>query len=176
MATECSRRELVRLGLCGTLAAGSLVGAREALAQTSGDADVLRDLIMLEQRSVLAYTAAADGGRLGGLEAVARLFAEQEQEHADGLGRALRRLGGSPPRTSDGGTALPDSPRAFAESALELETELVAAFQDALGRLGSGELISTALSIAANQAQHLVVLRQVLGRPPSPRPFVTGGQ
>jgi Ferritin-like domain len=174
MAGDCTRRELARLGLGGAVAAGALLGPRGALAQPAGDASVLEDLVRLEQRSVRAYTAAADGGRLGGLEPVARLFAEQDQEHADGLSRALRRLGDSPPRPSEERTALREGPRSFAELAVGLETGLVAAYQDALGTLASAELVSTAVSIVANHAQHLVVLRQALGLDPSPAPFVTG--
>jgi len=170
---ECSRRELARLSFAGTVAAvpvaRGLLGARSALAQSGGDAAVLEGLIRLEQRSAAAYAAAADDGRLGRFEPVARLFAEQEQEHVDGLGRALGRLGGNAPR-APGRSSVPATIR----SALELETRLVAAYQEALGSLASGEVVSTATSIVANHAQHLVVLRQTLGLDPSPTPFVTG--
>jgi hypothetical protein len=178
MAMVCSRRELARMGLCGAVAAlpGALA-ARDALAGPAGDASLLEHLVALEQRSVLAYTAAADDGRLGAFEPVARLLAEQEQEHAEGLGRALRRLGGAPPRADDSPPAAASSGlRALAGLAVELETTLVAAYQDALARLDSPELISTAASVVASHAQHLVVLRQALGLDPSPHAFVTGAQ
>lgn len=179
-----SRRELVSRGIAvggAGLAAGAipfLLGIRGAFAKARGDAAVLEAAIELEQRAVLAYTTLAERGKLG---PVARLFAEHEQEHADALRRSLRERGGSPPPRPERAADVPGLVEAAAGDALEvttfaieLETMAVAAYFDAQAELRSPQLLTTAASIMANQAQHLVVLRQALGRNPLPRAFVTG--
>ena len=184
---ERSRRELVRRGIAiggAVVAAGAIpffLRVRNAFAQAEDDASVLEAAVGLEQQAVVAYTAAADSGKLGRSERVARLFAGQEQEHADGLTRALRDRGGSPPPKPAGAMDIPGLAAAAGGDAMdilgfavELETMAVAAYYDAHGKLGAPELLATGASIMGNEAQHLVVLRQALGRNPSPRAFVTG--
>jgi rubrerythrin len=159
-----------------------LLGVRNAFAQAQGDAEILRAAVELEQSAVLAYTAAAESGKLGESEPVARYFADQEQEHADGLTVALRGLGGSPPPQPGGAGDVPGLAEAargdavdITNFAIELENMAIAAYYDAHAELSSPELLLTGASIMANEAQHLVVLRQALGNDPSPRAFVTGG-
>lgn len=184
---ERSRRHLVRDGLAlgGAVVAASaaplLVGTSRAIAEADGDAEVLRATIGLEQAAAYAYAAAATEGRLGRATPVARLFARQEQEHADGLSGALAGLGGNPPARPRRASDVPGLERAIAGSAteflnfaVELETEAVAAYYSATAKLKSRELLSTGASIMACEAQHLVVLRQALGKNPSPDAFVTG--
>ena len=184
---ERSRRELVQRGIAlgGAAVAASAIPfflrVRKSFAQANDDSAVLEAAVGLEQQAVFAYTTAAESGRLGKSARVARLFAEQEREHAEGLTRALRDRGGSPPAKPDGVKDVPGLAEATAGDALditnfavELETMAVAAYYDAHGRLSAPELLSTAASIMANEAQHLVVLRQALGKDPSPNAFVTG--
>jgi rubrerythrin len=185
---ERSRRELAQRGIAvaGTVvAAGAipfLLGIRNAFAQARDDARVLEAAVGLEQQAAFAYTAAADGGELGRFEPVARLFAEQEQEHADALTRALRDRGGAPPPNPTAAGEVPGlaavtrgSARDLTRFAVEFEAMAIAAYHDAQARLRAPELLAMAASIMANEAQHLVVLRQALGEDPSPRAFVTGG-
>jgi rubrerythrin len=185
---ERTRRELVQRGLAAggaVVAAGAIpffLRVRNAFAQAGDDKAVLEAAVALEQQAVFAYTAAADSGKLGKSEPVARLFAAQEQEHADGLTRALRDLGGSPPPKPAAPDEVPGLKEAAAGNAVditnfavELETMAVAAYYDAHGKLKAPKLLATGASIMANEAQHLVVLRQALGKNPSPDAFVTGG-
>ena len=185
---ERSRRELVTRGLAlggAVVAAGAvplLLAVRGAFAQAESDRDVLEAAIALERRAVVAYTAAADSGKLGGTEPIARVFAGQEQEHADGLTKALTDLGGSvpsskstePEQVSGLTRAVRGDARDILVFTVELEAMAVAAYYDAQGKLEAAELIATVGSIMGNQAQHLVVLRQALARDPSPHAFVTG--
>jgi rubrerythrin len=181
---ERSRRELIRRGIAlggAVVAAGAvpfLMRVRSAFAQADGDAAVLRAAVAFEQDAVLAYTTAADGGRLGRHAPLARLLAEQEQEHADGLIAALRGLGGTPPAPPSEVPGLAEAVAgdtdAFVGFAIELETMAVAAYHDAQGKLSAPELLSTTASIMASEAQHLVVLRRAGGRDPAPEAFVTG--
>lgn len=151
------------------------------LAQAGGDAALLGAAIAMEQEAAFAYAALADGGRLGPLGDVARQFAEQEQEHADALSRALRNRGGSPPSKPSAAGDVPGLARALRgargqalEFAVELENRALAAYYRAHARLEAPELLSTVASIMGSEAQHLVVLRQALGTTPVTEAFVTG--
>jgi hypothetical protein len=174
--SEQSRRDLVR----GAVAAGAasaipfLAGVRTAFAQADSERAVLEAAIGLEQRAVLASEAS---GRAG----VADVIAEQDREHVAGLSAALRDLGGKPPpgpeRPDDVPglvAALRGGPDDYAAFAIELKTTAVAAYYDAHAKLETPDLLGTVASIMANEAQHLVVLRQELGRNPSPEAFVRG--
>ncbi len=186
---EDSRRELMKRGLIAggaVLAASSipfLLNARNAMAQADGDAAILEAAIGLEQQAVFAYTAAAASGKLGPAGAVAKLFAEQEQEHADALIAAQKKLGGKvPPKPTmaedvEGlAEAAGGDAKSILEFAIELETAAVGAYYDAHGKLKSPELLSAGASIMANEGQHLVVLRQALKQNPVPDAFETGGE
>jgi rubrerythrin len=182
---EATRRDALRRGIAvggAVLAATSiplLLGVRNAFAQSEDDATVLAAAIGLEQIAVVAYDTAAGSGLLDeATTGVAELFRDQEQEHADGLTTALEALGGSAPEppTADSIEGLSGlrSQEEVANFAIELETMAVAAYYDAHGKLETPELLSAGASIMANEAQHLVLLRQALGRDPSPDAFVTG--
>ena len=154
---------------------------RDAFAQASGEAAVLEAAVRLEQRAELAYTTAVDSGALGTLEPLVRLLAEQEAEHAAGLSRLLRAVGGRPPPKPEHADEVPGLAEAltadsgnFALFALELEAGLVAAYHEAFAKLESRRPLQTVTSIVANEAQHLVVLRAAQGSDPSAGPFVPG--
>jgi rubrerythrin len=167
---ETTRRGL----LLGGAAAVPLLGtAGEALAAARGDRQIVTAAIVLEQHAVAIYDAALETGRLDpSLQKIVRHLRDQEREHADGLARALRGLGGRRPPP---GSTLEGFPRGhrFANFALQMEDELIAAYYEAMPRLRPG-LRQPLASIMASEAQHLVVLRQALGRDPLPQAFETG--
>lgn len=182
---ERSRREVVGLGIAAgatALAASTaapLLTVSDAFAQADDDAAIVEAAIGLEQQAVLAYTAAAKGDKLG--RGSGRLFARQEQEHADVLIAALKDLGGTAPERPSNPREIPGLAEAaagsqddFARFAIEFETATVQAYYEATARLKDPKLLSAAVSIMANEAQHLVVLRQAIGQNPSPHAFVTG--
>jgi len=187
---ERDRRDVLRrgLGLGGAVvvAASSiplLLSVRNAFAQTSGDAEILGKAIHLEQVAVLAYGAAIDSGRLGvELSRVATRFRDHEQQHADVLTTALTDLGGMAPQPATAKDvegfvkSLDDaeSQTDLANLAIEFETATVAAYLDAQRKLIDGKLLQTGASIMANEAQHLVVLRELAKLDPVPNAFVTG--
>lgn len=182
---EATRRDAMRRGIAlggAVLAATSipaLLKVRTAFAQANGDAAILEAAIGLEQTAVVAYDTAATSGLLDDtVTGVAELFRDQEQEHADGLIAALEDLGGTapkPPAPEDiDGLGNLQSQADVASFAIELETMAVAAYYDAHGQLKDEALLRTGASIMANEAQHLVVLRQAIGENPSPDAFVTG--
>lgn len=186
---EATRREAVGLGIALTGAAVAVTGipallaSQAAFARAADDAAILSAAIGLEQQAAFTYRFAAESGLLDSVtRRVAERFAAHEQEHADELSAALRRLGGTPPgkvgRPEDVAVAgLSDvgDQRELIGYAIELESVGVAAYYDALSRLRDPRLVATAASIMANEGQHLVVLRQAAGREPVPFAFSTGG-
>lgn len=186
---EQSRRDLMRRGFAagGAVVAATsipfLLNATNAMAQATGDAAIVEGAIGLEQSAVFAYTAAAASGKLGPASAVAKFFAKQEQEHADALIAAQKKLGGKIPAKPTKPTDVPGLAKAAGGNAadilrfaIELETMAVGAYYQAHGKLKSPELLSAGASIMANEGQHLVVLRQALKRNPVPDAFETGGK
>jgi len=186
---ERDRRELLRRGLglgAAVIAASSiplLLSVRNAFAASSGDAEILSSAIHLEQVAVLAYEAAINGGLLTPAFAkVVGRFRDHEREHADTLTTALTDLGGTPPAKAtaadiDGvakGLGDARSQADVASFAIELEMAAIAAYLDAHRRLIEAKLLQTGASIMANEAQHLVVLRQAVKRDPVPKAFETG--
>ncbi|MEA2190113.1 MAG: hypothetical protein QOI73_234 [Solirubrobacteraceae bacterium] len=187
---ERGRRELIRRGLgigAGAIAASSiplLLSVRNAFAAGNGDSDILEQAIGLERVAILAYTTAIDSKLLSpSFERVARRFRGHEQEHADTLSAALMDLGGTPPAKQPTvqdidavakGIGDVKSQADVANFAIELEMAAVAAYYDAHRKLIDAKLLQAAASIMANEAQHLVVLRQAVKRSPVPNAFETG--
>lgn len=184
---EATRRDLVRRGIAAggiTIAAAgvpTLLGARNAFAKSNDDASILRAAIGLEQTAVFAYTTAARSGKLGAQgSAAARHLAGQEQEHAGALTLALTNLGGSAPagpktvRDVPGLAHAARSAPGFLNFAIGLEETAVAAYYHAQQKLKDAKLLQTAVSIMANEGQHLVVLRTLARRNPVPKAFETG--
>jgi rubrerythrin len=156
-----------------------LLGARSAFAAATDDAAILIAAVKLENTAVAAYDAAIRSGRLEPrVLAAARLFKRQEQEHAAALSAALRKLGQTPPAGADAKLLAPlakaRDQAAILGFAIELETMAVAAYYDAHKKLRDPALLRTGAEIMANEGQHLVVLRQALGRNPVPEAFATG--
>ena len=165
---------LTRRGLLATSAL-SLAGAADARARPIGDRDVLLGLLALERNSVLVYEQLVRSGKLSGsANTAAKLFLRQERRHVDALTQALRNMGVTPPPVAAGD----QQPRGDSEGLIRLavghERKCIRAYYEAHGRLRSPALLATAAGVMANEAQHLAVLRQQLGRDPSPVAFVTG--
>lgn len=187
---ERDRRDLIRrgIGLGGAVVAASSIpllwSVRNAFAAGRGsDGDILMAAIRLERIAVLAYGVAIDGKLLTPAFArVARRFRDHEQAHADVLTTALTDLGGTPPPDPEvadidsvvKGSADLKSQADVANFAIELETAAVAAYYDAHRKLVDAKLLQTGAAIMANEAQHLVVLRQAVKRDPVPFAFETG--
>jgi hypothetical protein len=54
---------------------------------------------------------------------------------------------------------------------VELEESMLSGYQEMARRIGDLELLRTVGTVTAGGAQHLVALRDALGRPPVPRAF-----
>ena len=138
------------------------------------DVEILNGALDLEFMAVAAYKAGAarlTGDRL----AIVKLFLEQEQEHADGLAAAIEDADGQPNRAkSDYDFPVLGTEADVLRFAVDIENTAIAAYIDALPKLSKKDLRSTAASILTNQAEHVSVLLDALGREPVPAAFVTG--
>jgi rubrerythrin len=185
-AYEATRRDAVRRGLA---AGGAVIGAalvpvllsvRDVFAAApQNDAGILSSAIRLENTAVAAYAAAVNSGVLTPpFRRTAALFGRQEAEHAAALTAALKSLGGTPPTGTDAKLLAPlkgaRSQKQIAQFAIELETMAVAAYHDASKKLQQARLLQTSAQIMSNEGQHLVVLRQALGKDPVPNAFENG--
>jgi hypothetical protein len=179
---SASRRRFLSAGIVGGGAV--LLGAcrgrslkaqleREPLV-AQADVELLNHLVDLEYLAVAAYTA---GLPLLGRPAAraAKQFLAQELGHAQALAILVREAGGkaNKPRESyDLG-----SPRTAADVLRLLhtvETLLIAAYLDAIPRLGPAKVRTLTTQYFVNDAQHISIVRSLLGEPPLPAPFVTG--
>ena len=97
-------------------------------------------------------------------KAIMRRYGAQEAEHIDGWTKALRGLGeeldAEPEEVDFSGLHSEDD---YLRFAYEQTGAQLTHFLDAVTQLSTSAPRSFAASIAANEAQHLVVLRQLLG-------------
>jgi len=143
-------------------AAAALAVAAPARAAAPGDAALLERLLAFERRLEGAYDQALREHLLDA--ALARRLRDQERAHIRGLELALTSMGHRPPRTAPR-TLRVAAGEPFARLALKLESRTVDAYLAAIERLRNELLLIDIGSIAANQGQHVVTLRDVLGLP-----------
>jgi rubrerythrin len=169
----------VLLAACGSDNNGDTKSTASVAKASSGsaDVDILNSALDLEHTAVAAYTAGAPLLK-GDVLKVGKQFLEQEQEHVDGLTQAIKTLGGTP----NPAKASYDFPKLSSQTdvlkfANDLEHMAVAAYIDAIPKLGDGKLRGTAAAIVTNEAEHITVLLGALGNDPiksTPDAFVTG--
>jgi hypothetical protein len=127
------------------------------------DAEVLNEILGRQTAAVAAYDQSLPA--LGGRPlAFARLFRAQEQEHIDAILKALRSLDAAAepePETIDAGGL--ESEAEYLNFLYELESATIEAELTAIARLTGPGARSMLAATAANQAQHLVLLRRALG-------------
>jgi rubrerythrin len=138
------------------------------------DREILNSALDLELMAVAAYKAGAAHLR-GEVLQIGKQFLEQEQEHADGLMAAIVDAGG----TANKAKPSYDFPglrsqRDALRFAVELENTAIAAYIDALPKLGEGDLRATVAAIVSNEAEHVAILLGALGEQQVPGAFVLG--
>jgi rubrerythrin len=159
------------LSACGDDTKHPVIGPDES---DEADVEILNSALDLELMAVAAYKAGA--ARLkGDVLAIGKLFLEQEQEHADGLMAAIEHAGG---RANKAKSSY-DFPELRSQTdvlrfAIDLENTAIAAYIDALPKLGKGDLRATASAIISNEAEHVAVLLGALGEQQVPDAFVVG--
>ena len=160
------------------VAGASLLVPATALADAAHDhaKATLSAVLKLEQTALVAYEAIANSGVL---KDVLREFLDQERQHAAQLAGALQNLGAKPPippRRAGiiGLDAAVQSRAAALRFAIELESRTIAAYQAAIAATVDSNVVRTNAGAMGTDAQQLVVLRELAGMDPVPRPFETG--
>jgi hypothetical protein len=164
-----ARRALLLLAtsivVAATLVAcgGSESATTTAVPDKAADAEILNRVLAREMAAVGAYDRTLPLLR-GRTLASAREFRAAEQEHVDAIVKALRGLGekAEPEEEEIESEDLKTQAEAL-EFLYEVESVSVAGDLRAISHLTSPWPRSLLGSIAANQAQHLVVLRRALG-------------
>lgn len=149
----------VALSACG----GEGGSTTTAVPDKEADAEILNDVLARELAAVRAYDRALP--RLSGQAlASAREFRASEQEHSNAIVKALRGLGEPAEPATEEIESEPLKTQAEAlEFLYEVESVSVAYGLRSISHLTSPWPRSLLGSIAANQAQHLVLLRRLLG-------------
>jgi Ferritin-like domain len=145
------------------------------------DAALLQAGLHVEQVVGLAYAAAAAGALDGREREAARRFAEHEREHAAAFETMLFALTVPVRRHAGPGDldalvpGLRGAGRREALRALaELEGAAIGGHQLMGSRLRALDALRTVATVMAGGAQHLVVLRDALGREPLTEAYETG--
>jgi hypothetical protein len=163
------RRGLLALAGCALAAAvlagcgGSGGATTTAVPDKAADTEILDGVLSRQIGAVAAYERALPALR-GRALASAREFHAQEQEHVDAIVKALRGLGSKatsePEEIESSGLGTQAGSLAFL---YEVESVSIAYELSAVSKLTAPWPRALLGSIAANQAQHLVVLRRALG-------------
>ncbi len=142
----------------------------------TSDVDILNQALDLEHTAIAAYTA---GAKLltGEALTIVRKWRGQEQEHAAGLERAIKQMGGTPHVPKQSYAEVIGDPKSQADIlklASVIENALVQGYVGAIPRLTEPKLRATAAAIVTNEAEHITLLRGLLGLTPVPSAFVDG--
>jgi rubrerythrin len=145
-------------------------------AAKSADAILLNQALDLEHEAIAAYTAGIPllDGRA---KKAAQLFLTQELSHAGEMHGLVKQAGGRPnkPKASyDLGR--PGSALDVLRLLHAIEQRELRLYFGALTRLSPGSVRAAVAAVLANDAQHLSMLRSVLGLVPVPSAFVTGAE
>jgi Ferritin-like domain len=174
-------RRALLLGVLAALLAGALGscggGGSSGAGDKERDARTLNEILGRQLAAVAAYSKVLP--TLHGADlAAAQQFRAQEQEHVDATTKTLRGIGGEadpPAETIETGDL---KTRADSLGFLyEMESATLDAELGAVGKLTVDWPRPLIASMAANQAQHLVLLRRALGAKPLeaiPAAFETG--
>jgi Ferritin-like domain len=193
-AEPSSRRSLLRAGaagIAGLVAVGcgsSSPPLRVQLARSPSlqrtDIEVLNRLLDVEHLGIAAYTAAVpllepdlgkSGSSAGTIKSWPSLFLNDELAHAGQLEGMVKAVGGEPNKPAGSyDLGHPSTSEEVLALLQEVERVQLAAYLEALPQLSLGRLRQQAVTMMANDAQHIAAVRARLGQPPVPSAFVTG--
>lgn len=140
----------------------------------AADIAILGNALDLEQTAIAAYTA---GMPLlaEGMQKTAKQVLLQEFAHAGELATLIKHAGGKPslpaPSYKLGHPRRPAEVLALLDM---VERSSITAYVDAVPKVSSRAARAKLASILANEAQHIALVRQALGRTPAPEALVSG--
>jgi hypothetical protein len=138
----------------------------------------LAALVAYQQQVVFGYQVALRKGPFGTRDrAEFERFLTEAQQAATALRKALEAEGGTPSPPQDPATAPPPSDptrRGYLADLMTAEEMAVASYYASLQSLQEERHLRGCAAFMAQAGRHLVVLRQLAGRPLLPRAFETG--
>ncbi len=163
------RRMLVGAGALGGAVLLDGCGAKAAPPrnpEVNGvDADLLDEVFMLENMSIAAYAHVA-GSLTGRARELAATIGRQEVEHALKLAPVIHALGGEPtPELPDYGFPRLTSADAALAFVGGIEDKVIGGYIDVIPKITNAAARAFAVSIVANEAQHLALVTQARGLP-----------
>ena len=167
------------LALALTACGGGAGGSSQPLSALPAtlrlaDVAILNAALDREYELIAAYTAGipllVQPGKLA-----AEQFLGQHLAHAGELAGWVKQAHAKPSKPlSAYRLGRPRTAAGTLTGLLSLENAMIASYLAAIPRLAPGKLRANTASILANEAQHVVVLRSVLGRRPAASALVTG--
>jgi rubrerythrin len=149
------------LAICGC---GSSDSSSSVEAEKESDAEIVNVGIGQELTLIEAFEGGEALLRRPQARRTIRLFKAQEQEHLNGLTKTIRGLGATvDAEASEVDLAEVKDERDFLLLAYELTGSALTGFLEAVPHLATARPRALIASIAANEAQHQVALRQLLG-------------
>ena len=178
-----TRREALAMAAAGGLAPLAVPPAATALrleALRKIERRIVGGSVHAEQLAAVAFEAIANGGVLDDrTTATLRILLDHASEHAELLEKAFKEAYGDepplPPRRAEiPGLAGLSGRRDALRLATEIENHAIAAHVTSVRHTHKGALLKLIAGVAGSDAQGLVLLRQLLGRPPVPSAFERG--
>jgi hypothetical protein len=150
----------------GLASCGGGGGTTTAVPDREADVEILNGILSRQSAAADAYDRTLS--HLGGRNlALARVFLAQEQEHVDAIVKALRGLGGrAEPEAEEIEAGKLKAEADHLRFLYELEGATIDAELSAISKLNASWPRSLLASIVADQAQHLTLLRGMLGARP----------
>lgn len=164
MTRPVTRRQFVQLIGLGGLTATTLpiLEAPARAAADTGDLEILTLAVTAELLAVEAYTRAVEARQFTGIVQIYLVQAlRQENEHLAALSKAMRSMGGSPPKPSfvfESSTF--ENPILMLRLLNALEDAFVGAYLGALPVLRDKSLVAAAGAILGVEAGHRVLVRE----------------
>jgi rubrerythrin len=165
--------------LRGAFAVGAAYGigavapfVSSALGNAAGDDSVLSFVLGLEQLEAAFYKTAGGAKLSGQAQTLAKSFGSQENEHVGTVSQLLNQLGGTPPPAPKTKFKVKDQ-ASFLKLAVSLEDTGVAAYNGAIPRLRTPDLLSALGTIVNVEGRHSAALRALAGQDPAPHAFDT---
>ncbi|HEX8066079.1 MAG TPA: ferritin-like domain-containing protein [Thermoleophilaceae bacterium] len=178
-AAGFSRR--AALAAAAAAPAAALPLAARAATDAERERRALRAAVAGEQRSAVAFEAIANGDLLGEeATAAIRVLLDHAKAHVAALEPVFRAQTGEKPPLAPSRTAIPGltglrGGRDALRLAARLEERAIAAHLDAVRLSRNSALLKLIAGSMGSDAQHLVLIRQLLGDDPVPAPFERGG-
>ncbi|MBM3601950.1 MAG: ferritin-like domain-containing protein [Alphaproteobacteria bacterium] len=165
-------------GLTLSAAAVMLLAGCARGADQAQDVEILNTALALEYEAIAAYQLGAESGLLQKpVLDVAVAFQGDHSSHAELLSSTVRKMGGRPvePKPISAYPFRTDRLKTQADVlrfAAELEKGAASAYLGAVPVFTNKDLSKAAASILGAETMHWAILRNALGEPPVPAPFV----